>query len=206
MNSLHLSQPPLAAPADAGDSGATGGFTQARTTVAKAASQIKSAAAETAARARSEAQRVATEKKETAARRLGGYSSAIHDSAKSLEEEDPNIAWFTHRVADKVQGVADYVRDRDFDELRADAEDFARRHPAVFFGGLFVAGLLLGNVAKASRRTVNRESDETSERCELDSANDPMRDAEAREALPDEDIPTAAPSAATEVEEEGQEP
>jgi hypothetical protein len=83
----------------------------------------------------------------------------MHDTARSLEEQDPNIAWFTHRAADKIQGVADYVRSQDFRALRADAEDVARRHPAVFFGGLFLAGLMLGNVAKAGRNRARQEDD-----------------------------------------------
>lgn len=128
-------------------------------TARDAATQLKSAASTTTQRAREEAQRIAAEKKTTAADRLGSYSSAIHESAKSLEEQDPNIAWFTHRAADRLQGVADYVRERDFDDLRHDAEDVARRHPALFFGGLFVAGILLGTVLKASGRRLREDSE-----------------------------------------------
>lgn len=112
--------------------------------------QVKHAATSTASRAKEEAGRMASEKKRTAAEKIGGYSNAIHDSAKSLEEKDPNIAWFTHRAADRLQGVADYVRERDFVDLRRDAEDVARRHPLAFFGGLFVAGLVVGNLLKAT--------------------------------------------------------
>lgn len=130
-------------------------------TARDAASHLKSAATDTVARAREEAQRVASEKKSTAADRIGNYSSAIHESAKSLEEKDPNIAWFTHRAADRLDQVADYVRNRDFTNVRRDAEDIARRHPALFFGGLFVAGLVLGNVLKASRSTRRSYDEET---------------------------------------------
>ena len=115
------------------------------------ATQIKERATDTVNRAKEQAARVATERKTQAANRVGGYSSAIHESARALEEKDPNIAWFTHQAADRLQGVADYVRTRDFDGLREDAENMARRHPLAFFGGLFVAGLVLGNVVKASR-------------------------------------------------------
>lgn len=128
--------------------------------------QVKQAAGATASRVKEEAGRLASEKKRTAAEKLGGYSNAIHDSAKSLEEKDPNIAWFTHRAADRLQGVADYVRERDFGALRRDAEDVARRHPLAFFGGLFVAGLVVGNLLKASSAgaTGTRELTEGSDR------------------------------------------
>lgn len=124
-------------------------------TARDAASKVKSTATNTAARAKEEAERFATEKKETAATRIGSYSSAIHETARTLEEKDPNIAWFTHRAADRLQGVADYMRSRDLSSLRHDAEDVARRHPAAFFGGMFLAGLLVGNLVKASRRKLN---------------------------------------------------
>jgi hypothetical protein len=150
---------PSAPAGEAGDGGGGAGGTlaQAKQSIAdgarEATAKVKSAVSNTAARAKAEAERVATEKKTTAADRLGGYSSAIHDSARALEDKDPNIAWFTHRAAERLEGVADYMRTRDFNALRADAEGFARRHPAVFFGGLFFAGLMLGNVVKAGRRS-----------------------------------------------------
>ena len=153
--------------APAGDSGAGGGsasspLAQAKQTITQGArdatNKIKDAASDAASRARAEASRLAQEKKDSTAQRLGGYSSAMHDTAHSLEEQDPNIAWFTHRAADRIQGVADYVRSQDFRALRADAEDVARRHPAVFFGGLFLAGLMLGNVARPAALARDRRT------------------------------------------------
>jgi hypothetical protein len=123
------------------------------------AAKVKSAVSDTASRAKEEAGRVASEKKGMAADRIGNYSAAIHDSARSLEEKDPNIAWITHRTADKISEVAEYLRTRDLSGLRQDAEGMARRHPGVFFGGMFLAGLVLGNVVKASRRKVEGDSD-----------------------------------------------
>jgi hypothetical protein len=121
----------------------------------EAAAKVKTAAGTTAARAREEAGKLAAEQKETAANRIGRYSSAIHETAQSLEEKDPNIAWFAHQAADKVQNVADYLRNRDLSTLRHDAEDLARRHPSAFFCGMFLAGLVVGNFVKASRRKLD---------------------------------------------------
>lgn len=146
--------------AGAGSGGVTGTLAQAKQNVAQTArdtaAKIKTTAADTASRAKEEAQRIAQQKKENAANRVGGYSSALHESARALEEQDPNIAWFAHQAADRLQTVADYVRNRDFAALRQDAESLARRHPAAFFGGMFVAGLVLGSVLTAS----NRDTDE----------------------------------------------
>jgi hypothetical protein len=124
-------------------------------TAQEAGAKVKQAASRTAARAKEEAERLATDKKETAASRLGSYSSAIHETADSLEEKDPNLAWFSHQAADKLQGIADYMRSRDLGALRRDAEEIARRHPAAVYGGMFLAGLLIGNIVKASRRKLD---------------------------------------------------
>jgi hypothetical protein len=108
------------------------------------------------------AEKVASEKKDSVADRVGSYSSAIHESARSLEQQDPNIAWLTHRAAERLESVAHYVRDRDFSGLRDDAERLARRHPVAFFGGMCVAGLVLGSVIRAAR-TAASESQEGGE-------------------------------------------
>jgi hypothetical protein len=129
-----------------------GGKQTIKATAQQATARLKDMAGDTASRAREEAERVAADRKNYTAERLNSYSSAIHESARSLEEKDPNLAYFTHRAADRLQGAADYVRNRSFSDLRHDAEDVARRHPAIFFGGLFAAGLLVGNLLKASRR------------------------------------------------------
>lgn len=142
----------------------TGSIAQAKSSVTTAAretaARIKSAAGETASRAKESAQRFASDTKRTTADRLGGYGSAIHESAKSFEQQDPNIAWATHRVADKLQQFADYVRTSDFDDLKADAEDVARRHPVAFFGGMLIAGLVIGNLLKARRPGEEMTDDE----------------------------------------------
>jgi hypothetical protein len=105
---------------------------------------------------------MAAEKKETVADRVGSYSSAIHESARSLEEQDPNIAWLTHRAAERLESVANYVRDRDFSGLREDAASLARRHPAAFFGGMCIAGLVLGSVIRAARTSATESESESS--------------------------------------------
>jgi len=167
MNPLHT---PQIAYAPAGDSETgngnekSGTLTQAKnaitSTARDTAARIKSVASETADRAKDQAQQIASETKQTAADRIGGYGSAMHDSAKSFEQQDPNIAWATHEVAGRIDRVADYVRNTDMSAMRRDAENWARRHPVAFFGGLFVGGLIVGNLLTA-RPAAAAEEDET---------------------------------------------
>lgn len=183
----------------------SGKFTQTKQAIAQTArdatEKVKSVASDAASRARDEAERFAAEKKDTAAGRVGSYSSALHESARSLEEQDPNIAWFTHRAADRLQSVADYIRSRDFSSLRNDCADLARRHPAAFFGGLFVAGLLVGNMIKATSRP-RSESEESFDYDDTDwrtQAGDYSTERSMQDELPMSTSPKpgATPSPAT---------
>jgi hypothetical protein len=141
------------------------GSTESRSSVAQTAKEAKakigSAATEAATKVKEGAEKMVSDKKETVAERVGAYGSALHDSAKSFEQQDPNIAWLTHRAAEKLEGVANYVRDRDFTGLRDDAADLARRHPAAFFGGMCIAGLVLGSVIRAARSASQESEYET---------------------------------------------
>jgi hypothetical protein len=169
MKSSEIYQPAQAPAGDTGSGGSGSALAEAKDSVVQTArdtaAKVKNAASDTAQRAKAEAERVVRDKKDQTARRLDSYGNAIHESAKSLERDDPNIAWFTHQAADRMHRAADYVRRQDFDGLRRDAEDIARKHPAVFFGGMFLAGLALGNVLKASSRsttsTENWDGDES---------------------------------------------
>jgi hypothetical protein len=115
------------------------------------AEKARQAAGKVATQAKDKAAQVADEQKGTAADKLGGYSSRLRAAARvAEEEEDPNIAYFAERAADRLESAADYVRTADLGRMKHDATDVARRHPALFMGGMLVAGLVLGSLAKAS--------------------------------------------------------
>lgn len=159
MNPQNPSQPPppfgTAQPENSSDrSGSVSGAKQKVAEAARGtADQVKSSASDTLSRVKGQAIDLVGDRKRQAADRLGRVSSAIHDSANTVEDEDPNIAYYTHRIADRLDSVAEYVRNHDFKGLMEDASGIARRHPTAFLGGVFVAGLLLGNMVKASAPT-----------------------------------------------------
>jgi hypothetical protein len=139
----------------AGTSETPGTLEQAKETTA---ARIKSAASETVNRAKVKGQTIATESKQRTADRIDGYGTAMRGSARAFERQDPNIAWVTNLIAERIERAASYVRNSDFDEMRRDGEEIARRHPVAFFGGMLVAGLVVGNLLKA--HTPAAESDD----------------------------------------------
>jgi|GEM_PF-1284469 len=165
MNPSNLSQSPLSAEASGSENAqqdASGTLSNAKKKIKSATretvNQIKTAASDTADRVKEQASEMVDQQRTGVADRIGGYSSAVHKTAESFEQNDPNIAWLTHQAADRLSGVAEYIRGRDFNQLKSDAENLARRHPAAFFGGLFVAGLVVGNLLKATGRAATEGS------------------------------------------------
>lgn len=161
--------------------GPTGTAQKIKDTARETVDQIKSAASDAVNRVKDEAADMADQRKSGVADRLGSFGSAVHKSAESMEQEDPNIAWLTHQAADRLSRAADYLRQHDFSQLRADAEDVARRHPVAFFGGLFAAGLVIGNLMKATASAVSDSEDyagsDTYPRAEhVPSADQPEQD------------------------------
>lgn len=93
----------------------------------------------------------AEERKTQLGERIHGYGSSIRRAADKLrDEEDPNIAHYADVVADKLDQAADYVQSRDPGMILRDVENAARRRPEIFFGGMFLAGLVIARFLKAS--------------------------------------------------------
>ncbi len=92
------------------------------------------------------------QQKGQAADRLGSLAGVLRDTANQLQEKDggAGIGKFADQAAGQVDRVAQYLRDRDLNTFVRDTETFARRHPDVFLGGTFLAGLLLARFLKSS--------------------------------------------------------
>jgi vacuolar-type H+-ATPase subunit H len=122
-----------------------------KSTVREAKDTIKSKTMEAVSEAKGYGQEYAQQGREQTADRIGDVSQAVRETAGRFErEQDPNIARYTRMLADRLEGAASYVRDHDFNRIRSDCEDLARRHPAVFFGGMFIAGFAAARFLKAS--------------------------------------------------------
>jgi gas vesicle protein len=94
---------------------------------------------------------MANERKNQLGERIHGYGSAIRRAADKLrDEKDPNIAHYAEAIADRVDRAADYVQSNDPGMILRDIESAARRRPEIFFGGMFLAGLVISRFLKAS--------------------------------------------------------
>jgi hypothetical protein len=138
--------------------GTGGGQSQSTTPGAKAqeqATQVKEQVQQTAADLKGQVTEQATgkleEQKTAASGSLNTFANAVRQTADQLDEHDQSdLARYIHRAAGQVEHVADYLGRRDLRGLAQDAEQFARREPALFLGGVFTLGLFAARFLKSS--------------------------------------------------------
>jgi hypothetical protein len=66
------------------------------------------------------------------------------------------VAQVAEQAAERVERVSGYLREKDIDQLVREAEDFARRQPALFLGGAFALGVLGARFLKSSGKQANQ--------------------------------------------------
>jgi len=135
--------------------GASGAATQVKEQAKGLASEAKQEVTGMASQAKEHVQNLVGERKDKAAEQIGSFASSLRDAARKLEDGEGGataLGRYATTAADQVDRVSQYLRDRDLKSFVRDAETFARRHPDVFLGGTFIAGLILARFFKASDR------------------------------------------------------
>jgi hypothetical protein len=104
------------------------------------AEAVKDAAFAMAGDAREKAEKAAMYQKSLGADYVGAIAGAMNRAAGEFESELPQAAHYIRQASDQVNGFADTIRQRDMRELAAEVQDFARKQPALFFGGAVILG------------------------------------------------------------------
>jgi uncharacterized protein YjbJ (UPF0337 family) len=142
------------------DQGSQGVKEQAKGLASEAKNEVRGMAGQ----AKSHVQNLVGERKDRAAEQVSNFAGSLRDAARKLEEGDGGataLGRYATTAADQVERVSQYLRDRDLQSFVRDAETFARRHPDVFLGGTFIAGLVLARFFKASDRRDETDFNET---------------------------------------------
>jgi hypothetical protein len=122
----------------------------------KAASRAKEAASDVVDQAKDQATSRVDQQRQTAASGVQAVAHALRSMSDDLRnrEEGPVVEYAAeigNAIGGQVERVANYLREREAHQFVSDAEDFARRSPAVFLGGAFVLGLAASRFLKSSR-------------------------------------------------------
>jgi ElaB/YqjD/DUF883 family membrane-anchored ribosome-binding protein len=138
-------------PAETGDETTAGG---ARDQLRHVKDQVVDQARTSFRQARDSATTSLNDSRHQAADRIGGIANAVRSTGQQLRAENQaGVADLTDSLADQVDRLSSYLRDRDFGAVREDLEQFARRQPAVAVGVALAIGLLGARFIKSSQRT-----------------------------------------------------
>lgn len=87
---------------------------------------------------------------------LHGFASAAQCVAEQLESRgEQKVAGYALGLGAQVDRLADYLNEGDFKGMLEGAEVQIRRHKEVAFGALFVGGLLIARLLKASGKRMD---------------------------------------------------
>ncbi len=124
---------------------------------------VKAAIGEMAEPLKEKAEQVAEDQKLVGTGHMRTLASAVHGAGRQLEDGMPKIAKAVHGVAQQIEQTADDLRNRSMDDLFEGFDRYARRQPALVFGGALMAGFVLTRFLKSSAKPTPMQPNGTGE-------------------------------------------
>lgn len=82
---------------------------------------------------------------------LGSVAQAVRQTTQHLRDnQNETVARYAEQAAEQIERFSERLRNKDVGELMNDAQQLARRQPALFVGGAFAIGLLGARFLKSS--------------------------------------------------------
>jgi hypothetical protein len=115
------------------------------------ADQVKQSASDVTEQAKQTATSQIAVRKDQAAQGLSAVSSSMRQMGDNLRQNDQtsSYAQYVDQAAQQVERFSGYLQHHDAREIMTDAEDWARRNPALVLGGAFALGLLASRFLKS---------------------------------------------------------
>ena len=89
--------------------------------------------------------------KDRATEGLGSVAQAVRETTRVLRDgQHDTAARYAEQTAEQIERFSQRLRNKDVGELMNDAQQLARRNPALFVGGAFAIGLLGARFLKSS--------------------------------------------------------
>ena len=103
------------------------------------------------ARVRESANAQLASQKDRATDGLGSVAQAVRQTTQQLREgQHDTLAQYVEQAANQLERFSQSLKNKDVNELVSDAQQLARRQPALFIGSAFAIGLLGARFIKSS--------------------------------------------------------
>lgn len=96
--------------------------------------------------------------KDKATEGLGSVATAVRQTTQTLRDQHHDtVAHYVEQAADQIERFSQRLKQKDVTELLEDAQQLARRQPALFIGGAFAIGVAGARFLKSSSPRGGRE-------------------------------------------------
>ena len=98
-----------------------------------------------------------SERKDRAADELGNVAEALRKAGQDMRDQDyAGVADYAERLAQRVEGASDYIKQQDVGDFVQGLEGFAKREPAIFIGGAVALGVVAARFSEKLELTQPR--------------------------------------------------
>jgi hypothetical protein len=136
------------------------GASKAAERLGESAEHATSVAIEKVRQVRDDAQSGIEQQRDQVAERIRRLSGVLRAGSQTLSTDDPLAQQLFETAGERIEQVADYIKEITPGDLADDITSLARRRPGLFFGGSFILGLALGRFVKSSASVAVSGSDD----------------------------------------------
>ena len=119
-----------------------------------AAEKVKQGASDTVATVSGEVRQLLDHQVSSGATMVGHLATSAKHAADELEREVPQLAGVVRALGDRMDGLAENLKDQTINDLIQTASSFTRRQPALTFGLAALAGFFVMRTLKSAPSTV----------------------------------------------------
>lgn len=81
---------------------------------------------------------------------IDSVADAVRQTSQEISGENEVVGRYGERIAEQLDGISSYLNEKGVEDVLTDLQDFARRQPAVFLGGAFMIGMVVGRFVRSS--------------------------------------------------------
>jgi hypothetical protein len=117
-------------------------------------SQSQQQASQLMDKAQAQAKSRLTTQKHQATQGLQSLAQTLDQTSQQLQQQgQESLAQYATKAGDQVEQLAQYLQQRDINQLLGEAQDYARGHPISFLAGAFALGFTAARFLKSSSQS-----------------------------------------------------